>query len=161
MNKKLIALLIVCFATVLTACKKTQDLVPIENALNLFVADLQNDPPTEANLSERVRIYITAQPTNFFGSTVALLNSAGKVVSSPYHYRKNGSIVYKNIVTPGYDIDNQAWLRNPIDQKKSIWTDPFFDAGGGDIWMRTYSVPVIVNGRIIAVATTDMQVAKP
>ncbi|MFN6244412.1 MAG: hypothetical protein ACK4Y8_08670 [Bacteroidota bacterium] len=37
-----------------------------------------------------------------------------------------------------------------------MWTAPYFDAGGGNIWMKTRSVPVKVNGKIIAVATTDL-----
>jgi hypothetical protein len=52
--------------------------------------------------------------------------------------------------------NDQLWLRQPIDSGFPIWTAPYFDAGGGNIWMKTRSVPVIVNGQIIAVATTDL-----
>jgi len=49
----------------------------------------------------------------------------------------------------------------PIDLKKPYWTEPYFDAGGGDIWMQTYSVPIIINNKVVAVATTDLAVDKP
>jgi hypothetical protein len=144
-----------------TSCKKTEDLTLIETELNNFVVSLQSNPPTANDLSDRIKNYITGKPLQFFGSTVSLLDANGKVSTSPYWYRFNGNWSSKNLMNAGYNIDTQDWLRNPIDQKKSIWTKPYFDAGGGDVWMRTYSVPVIVNGKIIAVATTDLQVSRP
>ena len=143
------------------SCKKSDDLQVIETELNVFVASLQTSPPTASDLSNRINNYLTGKPLPFFGATVALLDANGKVSVSPYWYRFNGGWSEKNLMNAGYNIDAQDWLRNPIDQKKSIWTKPYFDAGGGDVWMRTYSVPVIVNGKIIAVATTDLQVKQP
>eukprot|EP00889_Picochlorum_renovo_P007185 jgi/Picre1/34215/NNA_001689.t1 len=66
-----------------------------------------------------------------------------------------------------YSINEQAWLREPIDQGKAIWTDPYFDEGGGSIWMRTRSYPIFnstsgsENDDIVAVATTDIRVEAP
>ena len=57
-----------------------------------------------------------------------------------------------------YQINSQLWLREPIDGGVPIWTEPYFDAGGGDIWMKTRAVPVYINGKIKAVATTDMSI---
>lgn len=144
-----------------SSCKKSENLQLIETELNVFVASLQSVPPTASDLSGRIKSYLSTQPLSFFGATVAMLDANGKVVISPYWYRLNGGWSEKNLMNAGYNIDTQDWLRNPIDQKKSIWTKPYFDAGGGDVWMRTYSVPVIVNGKIIAVATTDLQVSRP
>jgi sigma-B regulation protein RsbU (phosphoserine phosphatase) len=55
-----------------------------------------------------------------------------------------------------YNINNQTWLRQAIDSGYAIWTAPYFDTGGGNILMKTRAVPVIVNGKTIAVATTDL-----
>jgi hypothetical protein len=52
-------------------------------------------------------------------------------------------------------------LRKPIDTKLPYWTAPYFDTGGGEIWMKTYSYPIIVNNKVIAVATTDLAVDQP
>jgi len=147
---------------VLSGCKKQEDLTPpIETAMKVFAAWLQNDPPTTANVSERVRLYIAGQPDYFFASTVTLLDANGRATTSPYWYRKNGSFSSKELATPGYNIDSQTWLRKPIDLKTPYWTEPYFDSGGGEIWMRTFSVPIIVNNRVVAVATTDLAVKKP
>lgn len=128
----------------------------IESALDAFVADLVATPPTSLDISSRVKTYLSIQPVSFFGATVTLLDSASKATYSPYWYRLNDTLAYKNQADTAYHIDEQSWLRRPIDEQKSVWTDPYFDAGGGEIWMKTRSVPVMVNGKIVAVATTDL-----
>ncbi len=149
------------------SCKKditvTPDnsLKPIETALDGFVATLISTPPTKTDISNRIKGYLLSQPKNFFGSTVSLLDSSGKVTYSPYWYRLNDTLSMKNLADTNYHINVQAWLREPIDGGKAVWTAPYFDAGGGEIWMRTRSVPVYINGKIIAVATTDLAVEKP
>ena len=152
---------------VIASCKKKEgpdpvdDLKPIEVTLDAFVATLVSNPPTQADLSNRVKSYLLAQPKAFFGSTVALLDSAGKAYYSPYWYRSGNTVVVKDLADTSYHIDEQDWLRLPIDGGKAIWTEPYFDAGGGEIWMRTRSVPVYISGKIIAVATTDLEVENP
>ena len=152
------------FFTVLifTGCKKEEDFKPaVETAMAAFTSSLQNDLPTSSTVTERVRVYLDAQPTYFFGSTVTLLDANGLATTSPYSYRVNGGVLTKELVVPFYNIDTQVWLRKAIDLKKPYWTEPYFDAGGGDIWMQTYSVPVIINNKVVAVATTDLAVNKP
>jgi hypothetical protein len=39
-----------------------------------------------------------------------------------------------------------------------VWSEPYYDAGGGEAWMVTYSVPVYSsrkNPRLIGVVTID------
>jgi hypothetical protein len=144
------------------SCKKEEDFRPaVEASMAVFATSLQSDLPTTATVSERVRIYLTGHPGYFFGSTVTLLDANGIATTSPYWYRNNGSLLSKELVVPSYKIDTQVWLRKPIDLKQPYWTEPYFDAGGGEIWMRTYSVPIIINNNVVAVATTDLAVEKP
>lgn len=134
----------------------------VETAMTVFASWLQAELPTAAAVSDRVRLYISGQPVYFFGSTVTLLDATtGKATTSPYWYRSGGVLVSKELAIPAYNIDTQTWLRKPIDTKAPYWTEPYFDQGGGDIWMRTYAVPIIVNNRVVAVATTDLAVKKP
>lgn len=145
-----------------TGCKKEEDLTPaVEAAMATFAASLQSDLPTTATITERVRVYLSQQPTYFFGSTVTLLNANGIATTSPYWYRNNGGLLSKQLAVSNYNIDIQIWLRKPIDLKRPYWTEPYFDAGGGEIWMQTYSVPIIINNKVVAVATTDLAVNKP
>ena len=146
----------------ISGCKKEEDFRPaVEAAMATFAASLQSDLPTAATVTERVRVYLNGQPTYFFGSTATLLDANGIATTSPYWYRNNGGLLSKQLAVSNYNIDTQIWLRKPIDLKKPYWTEPYFDAGGGDIWMQTYSVPIIINNKVVAVATTDLAVEKP
>ena len=62
---------------------------------------------------------------------------------------------------PEYDIEAQEWITMPLAAIASIWTPPYFDAGGGEIWMITRSVPARDAGGIFAIVTTDLPVGAP
>ena len=136
------------------------DRARVESALDAFAADLVADPPEEAEIAGRIRAYLDANP-ELFGSTVALIGSNGLVYYSPYLYRLGDGLGEKNLAFPEYEIDSQEWLAEPRDRMEAIWTDPYFDAGGGDIWMVTRSVPLLHDGIVYAVVTTDLPVDPP
>jgi hypothetical protein len=163
MNKSSFLLIFSILFLFLASCKQQEkDLTPdIEAAVKNFALSLQADPPTASNINERVRVYLNAQPTGFYGATVALLDSNGVVTTSPYWYRNEDSLVNKELSVPSYNINSKEWLRKPIDTKLPSWSAPYFDAGGGEIWMKSYSYPVIVNNKVIAVAETDLAIDKP
>ncbi|MFM8432688.1 MAG: cache domain-containing protein [Bacteroidota bacterium] len=163
MKKSIVHFFSIVIIFVLTSCKKDNDETPsvsneqrVESALNGFVAELIATPPNPSDLSDRIRQYLLENPSFFFGSTVTLLDTADLALYSPYWYRSGDSLSYSDLMDTAYHIDDQAWLRQPIDSGFAIWTEPYFDTGGGNIWMKTRSVPVIVNGQIVAVATTDL-----
>jgi hypothetical protein len=164
MKKTIIYELILIYTVLLFASCKSDDVVTpeqnVENALDSFVSSLVATPPTAADVSARVKQYmqtIAVPPQYFYGSTVTLLDTAGLATYSPYWYRSADSLLTLDLAADtAYQINNQLWLRQPIDGGVAIWTAPYFDAGGGNIWMKTRAVPVVVNGRIIAVATTDL-----
>jgi sigma-B regulation protein RsbU (phosphoserine phosphatase) len=162
MQKSSSLFLVIFTLLFITGCKKEEDFKPaVEAAMTAFASSLQNNLPTSSSVSTRVRTYLDAQPNYFFGSTVTLLDANGLATTSPYSYRINGVVLIKELVVPSYKIDTQVWLRKAIDLKQPYWTEPYFDAGGGDIWMQTYSVPIIINNKVVAVATTDLAVNKP
>jgi sigma-B regulation protein RsbU (phosphoserine phosphatase) len=147
------------FLILFQSCKKDKALTDeqiIETALDEFVADLQLNPATTADISDRVKNYMQLRSALFYGSTVTLLDSTKMAVTSPYWYKQNNLLVYTDLMVASYHINTQLWLRQTIDGGKAIWTEPYFDAGGGNIWMKTRTVPVYINGKIKAVVTTDM-----
>jgi hypothetical protein len=156
-----IAVLVITTSVSCTKDKTDDPLLKYEQALDAFVATLVANQPDSTNLAPRVNEYLLAQTNDFFGATVTLLDDEGKAAYSPYWYRLNGTLGYKNLAEPGYQIDEQSWLRLPIDEGMAVWTAPYFDEGGGEIWMRTRAVPVSINSVIIAVATTDIEVEEP
>lgn len=149
-------------AVTLSSCKKND--APqaktleqqVEENLAAFVSDLESQPPTAEDISARVYAYMQGNPEAFFGSTVVLLDDVQTAFVGPYWYRSSGTLVESDLMNIGYQINEQHWLREVIDGGLAIWTEPYFDDGGGNILMKTRSVPVFVNGQIVAVATTDL-----
>ncbi len=158
---------VACLLVVLAGCNADsgptldEQMAEVEAALGQFVVSLESAPEGLADPSDQIKAYVEAQSTSIYGSTVAVLGSDGKVVTSPYWFRADGGLKEIELVTPSYAIDEQEWLRRPIDEQAAVWTEPYFDEGGGDIWMRTRAVPVHDGADIVAVATTDLAVDEP
>ncbi len=76
-----------------------------------------------------------------------------------YYYIKKGKIKAKQLIPPLYDYTKFDWFKKPLQLKKGIWSKPYFDKGGGDIWMSTYSVPIFNRkGEVIGIATADVSI---
>ena len=130
----------------------------IENALRTFCDSLSTSSLDSSQVSVKIKEYLQRNDNNFFGSTVCILDSNKKAVASPYWYRGATALIYKDLAKdPAYVIDTQEWLTKPLQFGTEVWSAPYFDAGGGEIWMKTLSIPIKKNGKIVAVATTDMR----
>ena len=114
-------------------------------------------PADAATYTQHLRAYLEAHPA-FYGSAVALLDEAGTVTASPYVYRTAEGYDTLDLATPPYTIEAQDWFTMPLAVNGSIWTAPYFDAGGGEIWMITRSVPARDNEGVFAIVTTDLPV---
>lgn len=132
----------------------------VEKALDAFAEELAATPIEASDLPARLRSYLGRNP-GFFGSTVTLLDGGQKASASPYVYKAGEGYAEKNLLEAGYDIDSQVWLAKTRDTKAATWTEPYFDAGGGDIWMITRTAPLIKDGVVYAVVTTDLPTDKP
>ena len=133
----------------------------VEKALDAFAQDLAATPIKPAELPARIRAYLSSNPS-FFGSTVVLLDANQKATTSPYVFKKGAGYADSNLVDDkAYGIDSQAWLVRARDSKTSTWTEPYFDAGGGDIWMKTRTVPLLKDGVVYALVTTDLPTKDP
>ena len=109
-------------------------------ALGTLVAELVAERPADAAAyKERLRAYLEAHPA-FYGSAAALLDEAGTVTASPYVYRTADGYHTRDLALPHYNIEEQEWITMPLAANAGIWTPPYFDAGGGEIWMITRSV---------------------
>ena len=130
-------------------------------ALDVLVAELVAERPIDAAAyTDRLRSYLVAHPA-FYGSAAALLDEAGTVTASPYVYRTADGFDTLDLALPDYNIAAQEWIRMPLAANAGIWTPPYFDAGGGEIWMITRSVPARDADGIFAIITTDLPVDAP
>lgn len=135
--------------------------VAVVAALDVLAADLLEDRPADAAAyTERLQAYLEAHPT-FFGGAVAMLDQSGTVIGSPYIHRTADGYAVKDLAAPSYNIEAQDWFKVPLATNASVWTAPYFDAGGGEVWMITRSVPVRDAEGIFAIVTTDLVVDAP
>lgn len=80
------------------------------------------------------------------------------VKSSPYVYRSGGKLIEKNLIA-AYDYSVQDWYALPVKAREPVWSKPYYDEGGGEAWMITYSIPIYSKGkqpRLIGVLTSDL-----
>ncbi|GAB7023127.1 SpoIIE family protein phosphatase [Salidesulfovibrio brasiliensis] len=79
---------------------------------------------------------------------------------SPYHYRGKDGIEFTMLGGTSYRYFYMDWYQLPKVLGRAVWTEPYFDEGGGDALMATYSVPFYrsENGkRVLAgVCTADI-----
>ena len=77
---------------------------------------------------------------------------------SPYAYRTvDNTIKVKQLGTSEYEYHFMDWYQIPKLLKKSYWSEPYYDTGGGEQLMTTYSHPVFdKDGNLIAIFTADV-----
>jgi len=90
-----------------------------------------------------------------FGTTLAFDPTFATRPLAPYAYRGATGLLRKDLTLGGYDYSNQPWFTQPVQTMAAVWSEPYFDAGGGEINMVTYSAPVLKDGVIIGVLTAD------
>ena len=130
-------------------------------ALDSLVGGIVEDRPSvAAAYTDRLRAYLEAHPA-FYGAAAALLDEAGTVIASPYVHRTTNGYNALDLASPDYDVAEQDWITMPLEANAGVWTPPYFDAGGGDIWMITRSVPARDANGVFAIVTTDLPVDEP
>jgi sigma-B regulation protein RsbU (phosphoserine phosphatase) len=96
-----------------------------------------------------------------YGSAVAFepnyFSSQGYYFS-PYSYRdENGEIKSKQLGTDTYDYHYMDWYQIPKLLSKPYWSEPYYDDGGGEKMMTTYSKPLYdSDGKLYAIITADL-----
>ena len=115
-----------------------------------------NVPDSLVRVTQRI---ITDNPV-VKGSTVALVPGYDKKhpLFSPYTtIRPDGTLESLSLATEEYDYPSQEWFTKPIELDRGYWSEPYYDEGGGDILMVTYSLPIKdTKGRTAAVLTADI-----
>ena len=95
------------------------------------------------------------------GSTMALVPDYNSKypLYAPYAVRNlvNGKVQILSLATEEYDYPSQEWFLVALEDTEGYWSEPYFDIGGGDQYMTTYSMPVKDrNGNVAAVLTADV-----
>ncbi len=118
---------------------------------------------TEAQIYAQLRANVLQNPL-VFGAAAAFEPGALRADDSlvcPYAYRgPGGGIEEMNITREVYDWygdERWRWWHEAKRTGRGVWTDPFFDEGGGNVVMVTYSAPFFLDGRFRGVTTVDIR----
>ena len=110
---------------------------------NLAVV-IEHSNLSEEELKEMLRLVVEINP-EIFGSAIAFepyFKGRKEKFYSFYAYRDSDSVVLTTLGTDRYDYFLMDWYQIPREKKVPYWTEPYFDEGGGNIIMSTYSVPL-------------------
>ncbi len=152
--------------------KTNQTVTRIENVLQptelvpqTLVRAMENPNISNTDVIRIAREFILQDPY-VFGTCLAFEPYQGEPGSywyASYAYEKNGHLQSKILGSKSYDYFKMEWYRLPKITGKPAWTEPYYDKGGGDTLMCTYSAPVFrnLNGirKFVGVLTMDVSLA--
>ena len=115
---------------------------------------------TDSNYMYHVTEEVVTQNKEIVGSAIAFIPEffKGKHYFSPYSYKDSvGSIQSKQLGTEDYNYFEMEWFTEAFQTKKPHWSRPYFDEGGGQRMMSTYSYPLVdEQGEVYAILTADI-----
>ena len=86
-----------------------------------------------------------AENPEIFGSAICFephAFSKDQYAWAPYFFRTDKAVTYKQLASSEYNYFQKEYYYIPRAINGPHWSDPYFDTGGGDILMTTYSVPL-------------------
>lgn len=139
-------------------------LLPAQKIPDNFACIFEKSEYTKERLEELLKIVVQSNQ-DIFGSCVAFEPYAFHTNIknyAPYCYRLGDSVIFSDLSGEGYKYTDWDWYRLPK-LKGAGWGEPYFDKGGGNIIMITYSVPFYWNkdpGKFRGVVTVDLSLKK-
>ena len=104
---------------------------------------LENSPQSEESIG-RILELVVKNNKDIYGSAVSFEPYAfdeSRKYFAPYVYVQDGKLRKQYLGSSSYDYFLMDWYQIPKEMQKPIWSEPYFDEGGGNIVMATYSVP--------------------
>lgn len=117
---------------------------------------------TKEKLETWLNWMVGANP-EIYGSCVAFRPKgfdADVQAYAPYVYRGANGLQFEQLAKPDYNYFQWDWYRAPRDSGMPMWSDPYFDDGGGNALMITYSVPFRKDGAFWGIVTIDIAITQ-
>lgn len=110
---------------------------------------LENTTYTKDEL-ERMLTEVVEKNPEIYGATIAFEPYAFDPEIeeyAPYYYSSAGEVKRADLAAANYNYFKWDWYKRPEAEGRSLWSEPYYDEGGGNILMATYSVPFYTEGR--------------
>jgi len=152
------------YLTVSVARRIEQEFRAVSETTDHMALTLETHSYDDAALRQLLRRTVVNNP-ELYGSAVAYVPFAFRAdvqFYAPYFFRTKQGIASCDLAPPSYYYVQHDWYQIPIELKTPVWSEPYFDEGGGDILMTTYSSPVIERtsagspAKVKAIVTADV-----
>jgi signal transduction histidine kinase/HAMP domain-containing protein len=145
----------------------------IVNRVEIILTSVEKLPRAVAHLVEHgqytperlmnvIRLLVENNP-EIYGMTIAFEPYAfdkSQKFFAPYYYKSEGQVKFTWLGSESYDYMYLDWYLIPKELGHEHWSEPYYDEGGGNIIMSTFSVPIYktIDGRrrFIGIITADM-----
>ncbi len=143
----------------------TSKVMPIEKiVLNVAIA-LENPDLSDEAMIDMTKGIIEGNDS-VFGAAIAFKPFGmfeDQLYFAPYSYREDGRIATMMLGNSDYRYFHLDWYQLPVLLEKPVWTEPYYDSGGGNIVMVTFAVPFYRmdhdTRRVAGVVTADVSLA--
>ncbi len=129
-----------------------------------LAAVIEHSNFSEEELKQLLKIVVKLNP-EVYGSAIAFepfFEGRKEKFYSFYAYRDNDSVILTTLGNDSYDYFLMDWYQIPREKEEPYWTEPYFDEGGGNILMSTYSVPLYFTRgserKFVGILTVDLSI---
>ena len=116
---------------------------PVEQVPYTLSTALEAENPDYEMIHDLAREFVL-DDTVAFGSAIAFepyMHDSRHYRYCPYVFETRHSLIERDLSSAEYDYFSKDWYRIPKMSGKAVWSEPYYDEGGGDTLMCTYSVP--------------------
>lgn len=131
----------------------------VEKSSDALQICFHNKDFTREEVENILKLYLENNP-DIFGSAFGFNPNYSDTfkLSCPYYFKSKTGLKYRDLADGNYNYSGWEWYKIPAETKKPFWTNPYFDKGGGNIYMITYSCPIhSKDDRLMGVYTNDIQ----
>jgi sigma-B regulation protein RsbU (phosphoserine phosphatase) len=116
----------------------------VATSANSLAAVVTKADISEQQIKDSIRAFLKINP-DIYGMTVALEprvlhQDIGEF--SPYYYRDGDEPGYADLAADDYRYLLWDWYNQPKASGDPVWTEPYYDDGGGNTLMTTYATPL-------------------
>lgn len=148
------------------ATEISSQLISVETTINQSVWVLEKHLNQPDSLKNIITSVIENNPL-IVGSGIAFVpehyKEKGKYFMpyASFNNKKNDEIAYQVLGSQNYDYPCMDWYIIPKLLKTDYWSEPYYDDGGGNIIMSTYSKPLYNNhGELYAIFTASISLSQ-
>lgn len=135
---------------------------PVEKVPQNMASLLERRSYKKEELFTMLRSSVERNP-EIYGATIAFEPysfTKDSLYFAPYFYKSGNDVIFTFLGSDSYRYFFWDWYQIPKELNSSIWSEPYYDEGGGNAIMCTYSVPFYRNvdgeRRFWGVVTADI-----